>query len=809
MGKYFTGPKSRRRLTRALALGSAAALTAALIPAAAAEEIGDGVTASCDEAYYATLDYYGNLTEGSVVKSYLLNGTDSITDYGTYDTVNNLTDGTQPATAGGKTTFDFSGSAPEHFCFEGVTSQPFKTLPWTLSLSYTLNGVPVKAEELAGKTGVVEITVNAVPNAAASEYARDNYTLEAMAAFNQNDILSLEAEGAQVQLVGNLRIVLFVALPGEEQHFTIRVGSDDFSFDGMTFLMVPATLSQLSEISKLSQKKDDLEDDYNKLSDSLDTMLDAMNGMSGSLNETASGLDELNRARGTISAGKNDVYADADKVIADLNTLDENLSGIPGHLDSASEAVTAVSDDLNDLSKTVGLLKTQLKTVSGELDTLQDDLDDVKAALNGDSPNLKDHLGILGTNMGTLQRDLATLKTTMDALDVQLGGSTGNDVTVNGVSLTALNAATESADALKTKYAALGSGQPLNFTQFALACVMAGNPSMDLPTASAAVKALLPLLTMDEATATAAGQTANWTLVQQMAGVYQEATGTAAADALAAGNMDFSKFLYAMLRMQGDTAEQANKMVSLYQLSQSDTASGLLNDMSNLCGLLNSSGLSGDLSKLTGLTAEAVTDLSSLTDTSQEILKQCDTLLGQTQSLNDTVQKYVPEMKDTLEEAKSLVSAFSTTLGDTSGFLTSFESLSKKAGEQLDAGTEKTLSGLASTLRKAAESLSSTDDVKSAKDSIDGIIRDTWDEYTGGDNNLLNTDADAPAESLTSASNPAPSSVQVLIRTQEIKVAEPAEEEKSAVTADSGTFWSRLMAMFRGIGSDIAGVFQH
>ena len=52
---------------------------------------------------------------------------------------------------------------------------------------------------------MVEIAIDALPNEAASEYARNNYTLEAMAVFNQDNILSLEAPGAQVQLIGNLR----------------------------------------------------------------------------------------------------------------------------------------------------------------------------------------------------------------------------------------------------------------------------------------------------------------------------------------------------------------------------------------------------------------------------------------------------------------------------------------------------------------------------------------------------------------------------------------------------------------------------
>ena len=79
------------------------------IPAAA---IGDGVTATYDEAYYAMTDYYGNLTDGSVVKSYRTNGIATLTDYGDYDEIINLTDGTVPARNGGMTTFRLDEKAP-------------------------------------------------------------------------------------------------------------------------------------------------------------------------------------------------------------------------------------------------------------------------------------------------------------------------------------------------------------------------------------------------------------------------------------------------------------------------------------------------------------------------------------------------------------------------------------------------------------------------------------------------------------------------------------------------------------------------
>ncbi|MBR0282213.1 MAG: hypothetical protein IJQ81_11595, partial [Oscillibacter sp.] len=210
---------SDRRRKRIISVQLALLLTlGAISPAACA--VGDGVTPACDEAYYATTDYYGNLINGSVVKSYALRGAESLTDYGDYDEVINLSDGSAPGRRGNQVTFRFGDDAPAHFYFEGKTKKPFENLPWKLAVTYKLNGVPVKAEQLSGKTGVAEIDIDAAPNENASEYARYNYILTAAAVFNQDDILSLEAPGAQIQLIGNLRAVLFLAFPGEEQHFT-------------------------------------------------------------------------------------------------------------------------------------------------------------------------------------------------------------------------------------------------------------------------------------------------------------------------------------------------------------------------------------------------------------------------------------------------------------------------------------------------------------------------------------------------------------------------------------------------------------
>lgn len=399
---------AKRQLLRVGSCALSALMVLGSIPAAA---IGDGVTATYDEAYYAMTDYYGNLTDGSVVKSYRTNGIATLTDYGDYDEIINLTDGTAPARNGGKTTFRLDEKTlPGTFYFEGKTAKPFQQLPWTISMSYTLNGVPTKAEDLAGQAGVVEIRLDIVPNGRASEYARNNYTLEAMAIFNQDDILSLEAPGAQVQLIGNLRAVLFLGLPGEECHYTIRVGSEDFAFGGMTFLMVPATLSQLEEIAKLSERKDDLEDNYNKLSGSIDSLLDAMTAMTGSLNASANGLEQLNKARGIFSDGKGVIYSGTDALREDLSNLADVLEPVEGQIEALSKTITDSKSTLRSMTNTVSDLKGDLKDVESALRDLEDGTGDVRKVFSA--------LGSLRESLKKLQKALGgTVKDTTDKIN--------------------------------------------------------------------------------------------------------------------------------------------------------------------------------------------------------------------------------------------------------------------------------------------------------------------------------------------------------------------------------------------------------
>ena len=814
--------KKTRALRRVLPCLLAGTLLLSSVPALAVD---DGVEPTYDEAYYALTDYYGNLTEGSVVKSYTVNGAASLTDYGDYDEIVNLTDDRVPTSAAGGNVFSFDGDAPEHFYFEGKTAQPFEDLPWTLSVRYTLNGVAAKAEDLAGKTGVVEIQIDAIPNENASEYAKRNYTLEAMALFNQDDILSLEAPGAQVQLIGNLRAVLFLGLPGEECHYTIRVGSNAFSFGGMTFLMVPATLSQLQEIATLSQRKDDLEENYEKLSQGLDALLDSLGGISSGLYSAANGLDQLNAARETLSQNSGTLSWQADAVLGDLNALNSSLATLPGHLDRGKKLLSDTEKDVKALNAALTEARDELEDIQVDVKALKTDLARISAASSASASDLE----ALGKKADTLGKHLDKLSAILQAIELRLRGE---GVDVDGMTLPQLQDALEQARMLDRIFRSVGSGEDLDFQEFAVAVLMvqaaqkgqeltaedAAAQAQALSDARDAVNALVPqvmaqyekdgvTLTEDEAAAIALQQleakqpgiTRTYETARELDRIYTSLAGD--------GFMSEKQFFAAVLYLQTkDMAKALAQSEILWKLLTG--ADNLVSNAQELCDLLGyEKGLSGDVAALLRGVSSAIDDLERITVQTKDLRESLTDVLDSVDTIRDRAEKEVPKLQSALTDLKSVTVSLNTTLSDSTAFLGSFRSVLKTAGKQADSGAKETLDGLAAALRSTAGSLSKTGQVKDAKDNISGLIEDTWNEFTGENNNLLLMDATAQAESLTDSRNGAPQSVQVLIRTQEIKETEAEQPEEEQPETESLTLWQRIGKLFQHIGSAITGIF--
>lgn len=856
------------------------------------------VPASYDETYYATLDYYGAVTEASVVKSYLLNGQTSVTDYGDYDQVVNLTDGSDPVRSGDKLVFT-PADGREKFYFEGKTQKPFDELPWTVAVSYKLNGAPAQAETLAGQTGLVEILVDVLPNPKAPEYTRTNLVLTVATAFNDDDITSLEAPGAEVQLLGNLRTVLFAVLPGQEQHFAIRVGSQSFESAGLVLLAVPATLQQVEQVADLRQAKEDAQDSLDAMDASLDVILDTLEGMSGSLNTAASGLDQLNAARGTVSARKDDIYAAADG----LDDLEAARAQLSAGRETVSQSADAALESLTALSAALAALDPYSAVATQAVD-------DLNAALNGLNDATQDltlHLASARSLVVKLQKDTKNLSELLS--DAEGYNKRAKEISAD------LAAILDDADISTAELR-----RDLDELERSLRLVKGLSPitTADLlallsPEEQAQMKEVLSLHEQYESYLSANGLTQDALSFQDfiVAGAYRQfcqATVTQAveANAPAAVAQAVEQFAQANGRapdeaelaaiqaqvVQTITEAATAQLPTLEQFVRADAAqvyvqkaqaaaqaydqfsaklplveaankklqevnalvTGLttptakvIDQLSRLCGTATSTGVTGDLldtaelcrdlfktlQEHQGEGQELLDHLDELGDLTTRLTNTADDLLVQTDRLTGLVNTYTPDLQNAITDVSALSAALQTTLDQTAAALTAAKDALHAAGDGLDSGTEKTLGGLSSAvnavraadsaldngtrstlsgvsaaLRQSTAGLGQTGVIRDAKDTIRDLFDDQWDAHSGEIDTLLLMDAEATPVSMTSSKNPAPRSVQYILRTQEIKVSDPADDAPAQTKqANTRSVWQRIVDMFADLWNGFLSLF--
>ena len=195
-------------------------------------------------------------------------------------------------------------------------------------------------------------------------------------------------------------------------------------------------------------------------------------------------------------------------------------------------------------------------------------------------------------------------------------------------------------------------------------------------------------------------------------------------------------------------------------------------------------------------------NLDAILRTADSLLGRTDVLLEQSKALSDTVTKYEPNAQAALDDAVKQVNASVKFLDDLNSFTRTFEDLMKAADPDLDQGAEKSLTGLSGSLRQMASGLGATDTIRDANADIQNLVEDKWEAYTGEKNNMLNMDSQAEMVSLTSEKNQTPNSVQLVLRTQEIKVDED-DEAAAAAQQQKTTFWQRVARMFK----DFAAIF--
>ncbi len=743
----------RKKIKRTVSICLAASMTIMT----GIQSFGKAAGPVCDEALYVTMDPYGTIKESSVVKSYDLNGAGTIVDYGTYSEIYNMTDYAVPTVKNEKVTFTLD-EAPVNgrFYFEGKMNpeEVGKNLPWDITVRYKLNGVEKKMEELAHEKGLVEIFIDAVPNQNTSDYYRNNMTLEITSIVDMDKNLSVEAPGAQLQSVGNMKAVLFMTLPGEEQHYEIRIGSDDFEFSGLAFMMVPVTLSQLDRLEDLRDARDTVKDSADAIGDSLDVILDSLEGLQDGLGGTVDGLKQLDESRKIISSAKDGIYVDADNALAVLKELSDRGVPFTSYVKDAQNALSDMNKELNQLNDSVQDLDTHLENLGYGLKHVSSDLDDVADLLN----DTRHDIGSYESKLADLRRDLEELKAQKEAVNEKL-------LELKKI-LGKLKALEQ---AIKDHDDVLG----ITDAQKAKLMELIGGLIDELP---------------DEAKP-AAGQ-----IIASYSNAVEKALDDAMSDHAGTAQAGLSQ-LIKILEVLVGTLEKPSKLDTMItSVTQS------ISTLENIIYRVHKDGDS--LENVLDDTAELSDTLKRTSYTGQDLLKDVD-------RLTEIMNTYHETAEDSLDDAGLLIDSAVRGTNTMYVLMSDVESNLKAAGDPLNKGAKMTIDGLSNALSNAIDGLSKTGVIRDAKGTVEDLVDEKWDEYTGEDMTILNADVNAKKVSFTSDENPEPQSIQIILRTEGTEEAEdeaevPVDEDFHA----QGNFLERIWSILVRIVDTIKGLFK-
>lgn len=325
-------------------------------------------TADVDETLYLNLDYYGNISDANVVKGINFNGTSSYTDFGDYLKITNMSDEQKPEIKNGSVTFEKNKNGK--FFFQGELKPDKIKAPWTFDITYKLNGVVTDADQIAGASGLVEMDIDCMPNKSVSKYMQDNMMLFVAIPVDIQKCYSVDAPESQTMTLGQYTGIVFTALPGQEGHFQVRLGTDKFESVGAIFAMTPGTVGALNKIKDVKDIKDDFRDDTNAMLDDFDNVLDDVTDVSAQLKITNQILEQLQSGKNKIHGNAQVIFDGNDVAIQDLRDLNGTLTPLNDDLKTAQWMVYDVNQNLNTLDSDLMDSSAKLKSLSTKLKRL-------------------------------------------------------------------------------------------------------------------------------------------------------------------------------------------------------------------------------------------------------------------------------------------------------------------------------------------------------------------------------------------------------------------------------------------------------
>ena len=756
--------KFRKRVT-------ASVLTAALLctSAGSVPVYGAPAGADIDETMYVNLDYYGKTTKVNVVKGVNLNGLGEITDYGNYINVENMSTSDAPVLGDGSVTWNLPEGQKGRFYYKCTMDNEQVVLPWDFDVSYKLNGVPTDGDKLAGANGLIEINVKATPNDNANLYYRNNMMLMVTVPVDMSKCYSVDADGAQIQSLGSTTAAVFSALPGEEGDYTVRIGTDSFETTGVIMAMAPGTIDDLNHIKDLKEAKDTWKDAGDALYDSLEQMAKSVESMRDGINQVQSGVSSAESARQKWSANKDSILAGNDQTIESLTALSQQLETLVPHLQTAKDTAETVHNSMGDIVNTMGDMQQplrkmydRLRNISTTSQSLGEQLDDVR-----------EDMAWLIQNNAQFQVQTTTILEALPELIASLEDYDVDDLDLGDLEDTDTRTMADDPDDDRENKADTSSGNQ-------------EDPDINKADSSDTV-------TEDKTSGDMASEAAG---ADHEDGGAEEDNSSHTADS-AAGTDNRSDTADGADISDAQTLSKAH--IEKHEVPLVGAPSGV--DLVTLYKMLSK--IDKDSREFTQVASNLLDNVGDAAKYGADLTDSMDLMIEDLTALHDSLDMYYPDLQASLDDLSELVNRTTDAMNKGISTMTIVQNTLKATSGDIDEAAKNSLRGSMELLDKSLSILDSTTGVRTAGRTMKDVMDEQLDKFDT-DNRFLFIDPSEDKVSFTSDKNPAPKTLQVVLRTDEISLDDENNKETDAEAekANEGPLkrmWNVLVQMWKAI----------
>lgn len=354
---------------------------------------------SKDEVVYVKLNNNGNVDNVYVVNSFDIKNGEKLVDYGIYSNVLNLSTSDKLNYSNDVVNANISDTNKK-FYYQGDMKDC--EIPWDIDIRYTLDGKSISSEELAGKSGNLEISFDIKKNDTVDEVFFNNYALQISLTLDGDKCSDIIADGGTIASVGNNKTITYIKLAGEEASYTINSNVENFEMDSISFNGLNMDIN--------------VDINVDEMTSSFDTLVDAIDELNNGASELKSGVDTYKNGVNTLYTGSSQLLKGVSNYKSGVNTLykgssqlQEGVSNYKSGVNSLDKGINSLQSGLNGYKNGVNSLYTNSQKLLEGAKSLNNGVKALESgvnSLNQGSSNLESGLNTLAQGSASYKQNV-------------------------------------------------------------------------------------------------------------------------------------------------------------------------------------------------------------------------------------------------------------------------------------------------------------------------------------------------------------------------------------------------------------------